>query len=75
MQPRTIAEKLMEIYLRQVRSLNNGDRVIELKQITRNRATVIEFVNAFLIACGKSRKVPDNFLKFFVDFVTPLLYL
>jgi hypothetical protein len=50
MQPRTIAEKLTEIYLRQVRSLNNGDRVIELKQKTRNGATVIEFVNAFLIA-------------------------
>lgn len=75
MQPRTIAEKLMEIYLRHVGSLNNGDRVIELKKITRNRATVIQFVNAFLIACGKSKTVPDNFLKFFVDFTTPFVYL
>ena len=45
---RTIAERVTEIYFRQVGSFYLGDRVIEIKQITSNRATVIEFVKTFL---------------------------
>jgi 5-methylcytosine-specific restriction endonuclease McrA len=45
---RIIAEKVTEIYYKQAETFYLGDQAIELKQITSNKATVIEFVNKFL---------------------------
>jgi hypothetical protein len=56
MQLQMIPEKVEEIYLRQDGSIYLGEQVIELKQISSKRRTAIEYINAFPIFCGNSKR-------------------